>query len=455
MKTMKTPIVDFIKEYKNKKPLRLHTLGHKGSVFSGCEPDDITEIDGADSLFSPCGIIAESEKNASRLFGCPTYYSTEGSSLCVRAMIFLLTQRLGRPARIIAGRNAHRSFISAAALNGADVIWLKPHGGDGYVSVTVTPEDIEAAGNADAVYITSPDYLGRMTDIKKISSVCRRLGLYLIVDCAHGAYLHFLPQPIDPMTAGADMCCTSAHKTLPALTGAAYLHVKGFTDREVREATSAFASTSPSYLILQSLDRLNLYLSSYKKKLAAFIRYADGAKRALCEKGYSLYGDEPLKITADANAYGHTGDEIARYLTERGIVPEYHDKRFITMMINPQTGKRGLDRIVSALSDLPARKAIVTDTSAPFLPDRVMSIRDAFFSQKEILPTQCCEGRIAGDVCISCPPAVSPVICGELIDRRVTDQLLDLGIVECSVVIPRRARSSREESREETDSSCT
>ena len=90
MRKMKTPIIDFINDYKGKKPLRLHTPGHKGFVFCGHEEDDITEIPGADELFSPDGIIELSQKNVSRLFGVPTYYSTEGSSLCVRAMVFLL-----------------------------------------------------------------------------------------------------------------------------------------------------------------------------------------------------------------------------------------------------------------------------------------------------------------------------------------------------------------------------
>lgn len=454
---MKTPIIDFIEEYKNKKPLRLHTPGHKGFVFCGHEADDITEIPGADELFAPRGIIAESEKNASRLFGCPTYYSAEGSSLCVRAMIFMLTQRLGRPARILAGRNAHRSFVTAAAMTGADVTWISPHEGDGGVSVTVTADDVKSAAAAkpDAVYITSPDYLGKITDLRGIAEACRKIGAYLFVDCAHGAYLHFLPEPLDPVTLGADVCCTSAHKTLPALTGAAYLHTRVFSADEVRRALSAFASTSPSYLILQSLDGLNAYLSACKAKLGRFIPYADAARAALAEDGWGLYGDEPLKITLYTKKRGYTGKEAARYLVEKNVYPEYCDDSYVVFMINPSTGKRGLDRLVSTLKKLPRLPEIPHNAPALRIPERVMSIRDAFFAQKETLPTLECAGRIFGDAAVSCPPAVCPAVCGELISGECASYLLSLGITECSVVIPRREEPLPAAPQAGTDSSYT
>ena len=140
---MNTPIVDFINKYKQSGALRLHTPGHKGKSILGFEQYDITELYGADELFSPAGIIAESENNASRVFGVPTYYSAEGSSLCIRAMIYLLSQIRGNRPVIVAGRNAHKSFIYAAAMTDADVIFTKPHGADAYLSVTVTAADVE------------------------------------------------------------------------------------------------------------------------------------------------------------------------------------------------------------------------------------------------------------------------------------------------------------------------
>ena len=403
---MKTPIIDFINDYKGKKPLRLHTPGHKGFVFCGHEEDDITEIPGADELFSPDGIIELSQKNVSRLFGVPTYYSTEGSSLCVRAMVFLLCQRLGRQARILAARNVHRSFITAAALTGADVIWQ----------------------------ITTPDYLGKTADVAAVAAVCHRHGVYLLVDCAHGAYLHFLPEPSDPLILGADVCCTSAHKTLPALTGAAYLHTAEFSREEVLSAMAAFASTSPSYLILQSLDGLNRYLCTYRQRLRRFIPEVDNVKASLAAKGYVPYGDEPMKITLRTSMSGLTGYETQSRLIEKNIYPEYADRDFITFLPNPQTGVRGLRRLSSVLCGFELSDPLEQERFAAVLPRRAMSIRDAFFAKKTVLPVSQCEGRIAGDVCVSCPPAVSPVVCGEVIDGETAEYLRSHGVKSISVI---------------------
>ena len=124
---MNTPIFDFVRSYAEKNTARFHMPGHKGKGFIGCEQFDITEIKGADELFSANGIIAESEKNASSLFGtAKTLYSTEGSSLCIRAMIYLAATESTEKRRkyILAARNVHKAFIYALALCDVDVVWI-------------------------------------------------------------------------------------------------------------------------------------------------------------------------------------------------------------------------------------------------------------------------------------------------------------------------------------------
>ena len=231
---MKTPICDFVSAYAAADPLRLHMPGHKGVPVLGAEPLDITEVPGADVLYDARGVIAESEGIAAGLFGSGrTLYACEGSSLAVRAMLYLaLLADGGGGARplVLAGRNAHRSFLSAAALLDFDVEWLRPQPADSRLTCRVTPDALDARLAAlprrpAAVYVTSPDYLGHMVDVAGLSAVCRRYGVPLLVDNAHGAYLRFLPADAHPMTLGADMCCDSAHKTLPVLTGGAYLHI--------------------------------------------------------------------------------------------------------------------------------------------------------------------------------------------------------------------------------------
>ena len=148
-----TPICDFVRAYAASDAARLHMPGHKGKSRLGCEPLDITEIDGADALFEADGVIAESERYAAVHFGCPTLYSTEGSSLCIRAMLFLAIARKTGAGRktVLAARNAHRVFLSTAALLDFDPMWL----GSGYLSVELTPKDVEAAllQNPDAAAV--------------------------------------------------------------------------------------------------------------------------------------------------------------------------------------------------------------------------------------------------------------------------------------------------------------
>ena len=292
---METPICDFVRAYAESEAIRLHMPGHKGKNLLGLEALDITEIDGADSLYEASGIIQRSEENASRLFGCPTFYSTEGSSQCIRAMLYLAmlhAKEQGKRPVIAAGRNAHKTFLTGAALLDLDVRWLYPKG-DSYLSCDLTPEEVEAVLEKEAptaVYLTSPDYLGNVADIAGIAKVCHRHGAILLVDNAHGAYLKFLQPSRHPMDLGADLCCDSAHKTLPVLTGGAYLHCRLQFRDWAKNAQALFGSTSPSYLILQSLDGANPILAEAANRLKDFVPSVEAVKEKLADGNpYSVH----------------------------------------------------------------------------------------------------------------------------------------------------------------------
>ncbi|MBO5767758.1 MAG: amino acid decarboxylase, partial [Clostridia bacterium] len=184
---MKTPICDFIEDYIKSEPNRLHMPAHKGKELIGFEKYDITELSGADSLYTANGIIKQSEENSSRLFGCDSFYSAEGSSLCIRAMLYLLKSY--GITRFISARNSHSAFLSACALCDISPIWLY---GEGLLSCDISLKELEdklcTSDEPSAVYITSPDYLGNIADIGAISELCKKYGALLCVDCAHGAY---------------------------------------------------------------------------------------------------------------------------------------------------------------------------------------------------------------------------------------------------------------------------
>ena len=420
--------------------------GHKGTSFLGMEHLDITEIDGADSLYEAGGIIAESEANASQLFGCKTLYSTEGSSQCIRAMLYLVqlhARQNGIRPRIAAGRNAHKTFLTAAALLDLDVDWLYPKGNAGYLSCNLTAQDIsdyleKVTERPVAVYLTSPDYLGNTVDITAIAEVCHQNGVLLVVDNAHGAYLRFLPQSRHPMDLGADLCCDSAHKTLPVLTGGAYLHLSKDLNGELRtqakHAMAIFGSTSPSYLILQSLDRVNDYLETYKQTLAPFLEQVYTLRKTLGEHGYSLSGNEPLKITIGAKSYGYRGTDLAELLIRQGIVPEFSDVDYLVLMVTPETGREGLERLEMVLTQIPPKEKIADH--APGLEPAVqtMSIREAMLSCSEMVPVSESLGRILAVPTVGCPPAVPIVACGERIDSHAIRCFDYYGIRECCVV---------------------
>lgn len=445
---MDTPICYFVREYSRCGTVRLHMPGHKGAPLLGMEHMDITEISGADSLYEADGIIAKSEANASALFGCRTFYSTEGSSQCIRAMLYLVllhAKRLGRRPLIAAGRNAHKTFLTAAALLDLDVQWLYPRHGASYLSCSLSPEALntyltDSDEKPIAVYLTSPDYLGDVADIAAIAEVCHRHGVLLAVDNAHGAYLKFLPESLHPIDLGADLCCDSAHKTLPALTGAAYLHLSEKMAQamgsQAKNAMMVFGSTSPSYLILQSLDAVNGYLEGYPRRLCGFLPGIQAMKEALVQHGYTLYGTEPLKVTIDAKAYGYTGTQIAGFLRQHHMEPEFADRDHLVLMLTPEIPADALRQAAQVLCRLPKKESIPEPASA-FLPSaQALSIREAMLSNSEILPVDQCLDRILAVPTVGCPPAVPILVCGERITEHAIACFRYYGISECCVVKP-------------------
>ena len=435
---MKTPICDFVKEYTDSGKVRLHMPGHKGVSRLGCEDRDITEIGGADVLYRSGGIIRESEENAATLFGTArTIYSTEGSSLCIRGMLYLAMQATGKRT-FWAGRNAHSTFVTACALLDAEVQWL--WSGDTLTACAITPEAIDQVlGQAEtkpaAVYVTSPDYLGNRLDIAAIAKVCHAHGVLLLVDNAHGAYLRFLAEDQHPMTLGADLCCDSAHKTLPVLTGGAYLHISpavAALGEQAEHALSLFASTSPSYLILQSLDACNAYLSDgFAADLAACCDEVQGLKTALIHNGYTLVGDEPLKIAVATKGFGYTGDEIAACLETRQIVCEFADPDYLVMMFAPSTD---FEQVKTALCGLARRTPITEVPPKMSRPQVKMSLRQALFATAEVLPLNACIGRVLASPTVSCPPAVPILVGGEVVDKSAVALFDYYGYSELRVV---------------------
>ena len=441
---MNSPICDFARRYAREAPLRLHMPGHKGRPRLGCEALDITEIPGADVLYHARGIIRESEENASALFGSArTLYSTEGSSLCIRAMLQLARQYAllgGKKPLVAAGRNAHRVFLEGAALLDLPIRWLGC--GEALLSSAPVTAELEALFAAEekptAVYLTSPDYLGNELDLTPVAALCHAHGALLLVDNAHGAYLKFLAPSRHPLDRGADLCCDSAHKTLPALTGCAYLHLaKGCPAallNMAEQAMALFASTSPSYLLLQSLDALNpLLAGDYPARIRETARALGKAKARLAAAGWQTCGTEALKLTLLPKARGYTGEALSDLLTEAGMVPEFADPDQLVLMLTPET--EGLEQLTDFLLRLPARAPISDAPPKREAAEAVLTPREALLAPFETLPTAQCLGRVLASPCVSCPPAVPIAVCGERLNAAALALFSYYGITELNVVL--------------------
>lgn len=418
---MNTPIADFIDRYIESKTSRFHMPGHKGA--GEIEKYDITEIAGADVLYSAEGIIAESENNATELFGTAhTYYSTEGTTLAIKAMLAIASK--GKIGTVLAARNVHKAFIYGCALLDLDVEWLYPKEYSHLCSCIITASEVDEklsqmCAKPCAVYITSPDYLGNISDIKGISQICKKHGVPLLVDNAHGAYFKFLTPSLHPIDLGAAMCADSAHKTLPVLTGGAYLHIsRDFPElfRIARSSLSLFASTSPSYLIMRSLDKCNKYLAeSFKDELKNTTRRVELTKGKISKIGFSVEACEPLKIVINAAKAGYTGGELADILRKCGIECEFCDCEYLVLMVTPKNRENDLEKLISAFESITPRSPLVMDDVKPTEAKSAMRIRAAVLSESETVAAKAAVGRICASPSVSCPPAVPIAISGEVI----------------------------------------
>lgn len=423
----KFPLTQYLEAYRKKGMLRAHMPGHKGrSISKFPHPSDafawdITEIDGADSLFEASGILRMSEAQTAALYGSGgVCWSAGGSTLCIQAM---LAKMRSEHRTVIAARTVHRAFLNACVLLGLNVRWVFPRSG-GVISGEYALADFsdaldaaKAAGESPCVYVTSPDYLGNMQDIAGLARLCHAADAPLLVDNAHGAHLAFLTENRHPMALGADFCCDSAHKMLPALTGAAVLHCKKAEDAAVmKQHMQMFGSTSPSYLIMQSLESSMAYLS---ERGAAEIRNAERLANALrCRLAdrYHFVGTEPFHLTIAAD-----GHDLAAQLRQQNVECEYEDSSFLVLLLSPVMTQAEFDALYHALCSCNPKPP----KSVPVLPspmETVCDMRTAALSAWEIVPLAQAHGRICGPVQVPCPPAVPIAVSGE----RLNDEWLSL-----------------------------
>ena len=416
IKDMDTPFFNKAKQLARLRA-RFFVPGHKGNPeaippFAEMLAYDLTEIEGADDLTCPSGVLAESEANMSRVYRTgATLYSASGSSGVIGAMLTLFA---GTGRRVAVQRGCHVSALRAMAFLDIEPLWILPENG------RITPEAADTAltrSGATALYVTSPDYYGRMCDVAALSAVCRRYGAALLVDNAHGAHLPFLTPNRHPIRMGADACADSAHKTLPCLTPAALFHLADSSlAHKGREALNLFCSTSPSHPVLQSLDLAAALL------LKAPPDFEQAAQR-LCRAAAAVPqmvqpSDDPLKLCLLPAAGGYGAGEVSAALRKAGIGPEIDDGTHIVLMASPYNTPEGYALLAGVLAQFPAREPLPAADTPALLPEVRCSLREALFGEKTSLPVADCAGRVIAGLYAPCPPGVPVLVPGEVVSAE-------------------------------------
>lgn len=420
---------------------------------------DLPELPELGILFSPEGPILEAQREAAKLFGASDTWFLVGGTTCGIQAAVMATCSPGDT--LILPRNSHISAISAMVLSGAIPKYIIPEynfdwdiaGGITIAQVEKATEELEMEGRkAAAVLITSPTYHGICSNLDEISLLCHSYNIPLIVDEAHGAHLGFHKElPSSSLCQGADLAAQSTHKVLCSLTQSSMLHMSGnIVDREkICRCLQMLQSTSPSYLLLSSLDAARAQLSENPQTIFnETIKLAVEAKTLINKvcgisvldfPSFSSFSAiDPLRITVGVWKLGVSGFEADDFLyREYGVVPELVGTRSITFVITLGTCREHVERLVQGLKHLsetffstPGREEIVDDTKhfAASLEDTRMSLspREAFFASKRKVSVENSLGEICGELICPYPPGIPLMIPGEIITNSALENLLQV-----------------------------
>jgi lysine decarboxylase len=412
---MDTPLYDALVAFADTGPLRLHMPGHKGKGLPGWEQLarlDFTELPPTGNLYEPGGAIGRAEERWAAAFGmAQCLFLTCGSTQGLHAA---LTAACGAGEALLVDRGCHRSVYHAMALLDLEPVYLLEKTPQAVEKILKSRPDIKTA------CITSPDYYGRLYNVGEISAVCRRYGVRLVVDGAHGAHLPFLG--IHHFR-GADLAVCSAHKTLPALGQAALLFSGGaFSGDELRRAAAIHGTSSPSYPILASMDLAR-----------AWMERGEGRERyqAVCRRVERLRARFPALAGGDLDPARLTlrvrdGYALERGLQQRGIWPEMADRGHVVFILTGADSEDDLDRLEAALKELDMEE---DREDYPMPPPPVVALRprQALFSPRRELPLNQCEGEIAAEQIAPYPPGVPVIAPGEVVTKKHLAYLEQIG----------------------------
>ncbi|HBM75424.1 MAG TPA: arginine decarboxylase [Clostridiaceae bacterium] len=456
-----TPLFDALMEYVNRKTIPFHVPGHKKGegmdnkfkdfVGTNVLSIDVTVFKLVDSLHHPTGAIKKAEELAADAYGSDrAFFSVQGTTGAIQAMILSV---VSQGDKIIIPRNVHKSVTAGCILSGAIPVYMQPEIDDTIgVALGVTPETVEATlkknPDAKAVLIINPTYYGVAEDIKKIAKIVHSYDIPLIVDEAHGPHLGFndrLPTP--SISVGADMSAQSTHKIIGSLTQSSLLHVKGnrVDADKVQQTMNLLQTTSPSYILMASLDVARMQIATKGKELldkaidlAQYARseinkisglYCFG-EEVLSKKG--AYALDPTKMTICCRDLGITGYELDQTLADKyHIQVELSDLYNVLAVGSFGDSKEKMDALINALREISSEHYNASIKPSPVLeipeiPEQVLSPREAFNSSKVPVALENSIGQVSGEILLAYPPGI-PVLCpGERITSEIVNYVEEM-----------------------------
>jgi len=431
-----------------KETVSFHTPGHKGRLRWTVSEDlcryDLTELPGLDDLSQPRDVLARLENRVAKTWDAEdSILSVNGASNAILAALLAIAPRGNR---VLVPRNSHRSVISGLVLAGFEPIWYEPRWQEEWglwadvetlQFAQVVEDEIAKNGSAGiaGALLVSPTYTGDVSDVRALAQICHKHSFPLIVDEAHGA--HFLtPQTrkLSGLACGADLVVHSFHKNLDAFTQCGAVHIShdgarnfGFSATELRAALSTTQSSSPSYLLLRSIDEMLSSLETgetidqlssghslgrqLKQELAGISKFS-------CYE--SQFASSPFHILFRID--GLTSEEIFATLSEHGVFVEGCFGDAVLLMLGVGTIPADLHTLIALCREIQPKASKMQTTkrghAKPAPLQQVISPRQAVLGKKRRVMKKDALGAIAAECVSSCPPGWPSIVPGQKVSEE-------------------------------------
>jgi arginine decarboxylase len=430
---MSSPLYERLISYAGQNRISFAMPGHKNG--RGLKKDlvslDVTELDATENLHNGGEYVKKSQRLLARLYGSEaSYILTGGSTAAIQAMI---CGALSPNDTLLASADCHMSVINTCALLGINIKFFPKEldeefcvpKGTGTLKEYITDE-------IGTVILTSPNYYGICSDIESIARECHEKNIPLLVDEAHGA--HFIADTRFPKSAVlyADAVCQSAHKTLNAMNGAAYLHLRGthMNKKRCERALSMFQSSSPSYVIAASADTAREDLekngNAWSKTYDLCTEFRKKISNTYKDRIKVLENDDMTRIVLNFSSLEITGFEVEKALSENGIDIEMADLFNIVLIVTSSNTEDDLEVLFEAVGDIISsvsqRKTKIKISPPPICTD-VLSPRDAFFAKQTNVTLDDAVGKISAAALVPYPPGIPVIYMGEVIRREQIDYI--------------------------------